>query len=334
MDFSFFDFYQLNKLLIVIAYFTNSKRHISKKILLDICSSQIICARRYNYNKAIKLAYLLNLISKNDDNKIFLSKLGKIFLSFNPKRNYELTNRQKKFLIKNYIFNGIFSSNTKTLFSLFHPDYENGTYVFNMEESSFSKDQKKYLNLLKCLGIIEKMNSLLVVSRIYVKDISKLLSPRLIISSERLKKRLESQKELGNHAENLVLKFEKQRLMKMGCSMQAKLVRKISDLNESAGYDIESFNGNNFNINYDRFIEVKASYGKKIKFYWTRNEYNTAKKLKKNYWIYFVINLSLSDTGPINPIIFHNPASFLTKSDKYSIEPDVFLIRKKGYKIE
>jgi len=327
MNYSIFDFYQLNYLLIVITSIKTKKRSISKSLLIDICSLHIIGGRSYDYEKAVKLASLLNLISERNKN-IRLSKLGNIFLSDNPNNYYELTNKQKDFVIKNYMFQGVFFEESKTVFSLFCPDYENETYYLNKDEAFVPKDIEPCFNLLKSLGVLIKLNSFYVVSKAYVKEISKLLSPKLTITSKNLLKKLELQKKLGDHAENLVLKFEINRLKKKNCKIQAQLVRKISVLNEAAGYDIESFNGNDYNIQYDRFIEVKSSSGKEIRFLWTRNQHDIAQELKDKYWIYYVGNLSLSDEGPVYPIMFQNPVNIFTEDEKFVIEPAVFLIRK------
>lgn len=327
MNYSIFDFYQLNYLLIVITSIKTKKRSISKSLLIDICSSYIIGGRSYDYEKAVKLASLLNLISERNKN-IRLSKLGNIFLSDNPNNYYELTNKQKDFVIKNYMFQGLFFKESKAVFSLFYPDYEDETYYINKDEAFIPKDIEPCFNLLKSLGVLIKLNSFYVVSKVYVKEISKLLSPKLTITSKNLLKKLELQKKLGNHAENLVLKFEINRLKKINCKIQAQLARKISVLNEAAGYDIESFNGDEYIIQYDRFIEVKSSSGKEIKFFWTRNQHDIAQKLKDKYWIYYVGNLSLSDEGPVYPIMFQNPVNIFTEDEKFVIEPAVFLIRK------
>jgi len=327
MKYSIFDFYQLNYLLIVIASIKKNKRSISKSLLIDICSSHIIGGRSYDYEKAVKLASLLNLISERDKD-IRLSKLGNIFLSDNAYNYYELTNKQKDFIIKNYMFQGVFFEESKAVFSLFCPDYENETYYLNKDDAFIPKIIEPCFNLLKILGVLIKLNSFYIVSKAYVKEISKLLSPKLTITSKNLLKKLELQKKLGDHAENLVLKFEINRLKKKKCKLQAQLVRKISDLNEAAGYDIESFNGDDYNIQYDRFIEVKSSSGKQIKFLWTRNQYDIAQELKDKYWIYYVGSLSLSDEGPVNPIMFQDPVNIFTDDEKFTVEPAVFLIRK------
>jgi len=327
MNYSLFDFYQLNYLLIVIAKLSKYDKYVQKKILIYECLSHILGARRYNYEKALKLALLFNLISERN-NRIYLSKPGREFLISNPNNYYELTDNQKEFIINNYLLSGVFSSASKELFSIFLPDYENETYYFNLDEDSFPKEKEPILTLSINIGIINKDNSLLVVKKAFVGQIAELLGPEIKISSKKLLEKMRYQIKLGEYAENLVLKYEKERLEKMNKPIQSNLVRKISSLNSSAGYDIESFNGNNSDIEFNRFIEVKACSENRIRFYWTRNEYNVALKLKNKYWIYFVNELHLQDIGPISPIMFKNPINMFGNNKKYNIEPYVYLIEK------
>ncbi|QQR96668.1 MAG: DUF3883 domain-containing protein [Bacteroidota bacterium] len=64
--------------------------------------------------------------------------------------------------------------------------------------------------------------------------------------------------------------------------MQSELVKRISTINTAAGYDIESFDGTTDDVFLNRFIEVKATTGEDIRFYWTINEREVAKKKKSN----------------------------------------------------
>ena len=104
----------------------------------------------------------------------------------------------------------------------------------------------------------------------------------------RAEKSLIENRKLGAQAEHAIVEFEKQRLRKLGKFAQAELVKRISAINVSAGYDIESFNGDTDAIFPNRFIEVKATQGTEIRFYWSFNEIRVAKKKKNSYWIYML----------------------------------------------
>ncbi len=57
-------------------------------------------------------------------------------------------------------------------------------------------------------------------------------------------------------------------------------MRRISTLDAGAGFDIESFDGTSDDVSPNRFIEVKATTGDEIRFYWSSNEMNVAKRKK------------------------------------------------------
>lgn len=99
-------------------------------------------------------------------------------------------------------------------------------------------------------------------------------------------------KKLGDRGEYVVKLAEEDRLVKeMGLSKSKakKLVKWVSRESDSYGYDIKSVS----NDETERFIEVKATKGKvgSLDFYYTENEYETAKKYGENYYIYVVFEI-------------------------------------------
>jgi len=118
----------------------------------------------------------------------------------------------------------------------------------------------------------------------------------------------------------------KKRLLNLGRNAEADLVRRISQLNVSAGYDIESFNGDFLSVIFDRFIEVKASIYNELKFFWTINEYEVAKEKGDNYWIYFVGGFNDKSQSNVKPILIQNPAEKLYEISQIKIEPTKFMI--------
>lgn len=98
---------------------------------------------------------------------------------------------------------------------------------------------------------------------------------------------LRARAKLGHEAELEVLKFESARLR--DCSGLAKRIKHVASENVGAGYDILSFtktaNPSGFS---DRLIEVKAVSPIDFKFYWSRNEIETARVHGLNYFLYLV----------------------------------------------
>ena len=77
------------------------------------------------------------------------------------------------------------------------------------------------------------------------------------------------------------MKYEKKRL---GVEGENK-VKRISEIDVTAGYDIVSANSPNSTV-ANRFIEVKAV--SENGFYWSKNEYDIAKLLAADYYLYLV----------------------------------------------
>lgn len=96
-------------------------------------------------------------------------------------------------------------------------------------------------------------------------------------------------KQLGDRGEEIVKRFEIERLQALGLSKQAGKVERVSLKSDAFGYDILSFNDDKS----ERYIEVKATRAKagNANFYLPKNEYNTAKEKQGNYYIYMVYDI-------------------------------------------
>jgi len=99
-------------------------------------------------------------------------------------------------------------------------------------------------------------------------------------------------KKLGDRGEYIVYQAEVSRLMKellITGAKAKKLIKWVSRESDSYGYDIQSVNKDKI----PRYIEVKATRDKagSMDFYYTENEYETAKKYGENYYIYVVYEI-------------------------------------------
>lgn len=108
------------------------------------------------------------------------------------------------------------------------------------------------------------------------------------MSPRQLKSRLHNQEQTGLEAELFALDFEYQRLKPFGIKKQEILHVSLS--NVLAGYDIRSYDctENNPENRISRFIEVKAVSSSDWSFFWSRNEIETASKLRHLYCLYLV----------------------------------------------
>jgi len=121
----------------------------------------------------------------------------------------------------------------------------------------------------------------------------------------------------GKEAEEYILSFEKKRLINHIRFYEIKI---LSEEWSNAGYDIQSFDDIN-SIIFDRFIEVKSYEGNKPYFYWSRNEYQVAKRKQKKYWLYLV-NRKEMNTEDYLPIMIQNPYQKIFKNDLWKKETE------------
>lgn len=140
------------------------------------------------------------------------------------------------------------------------------------------------------------------------------------LSLDQLKIQLEQNELVGEKAELFVLDYEKKRL---GLPLCEK-VKRISEIDVTAGYDIVSFDSPH-SQEPDRFIEVKAvsSSG----FYWSKNEYEIAKLHGDKYFLYLV-DISKVTEEEYSPVIISNPVVTVMGSQDWLIEPESYHIRK------
>ena len=107
--------------------------------------------------------------------------------------------------------------------------------------------------------------------------------------------RLDEQRRRGSAAELFTVDLERRRLIDDGRSDLAELVLRISTDDVGAGYDIRSFDADGST----RYIEVKSSVGRALRFEWSSYERREAEKTRGAYWIYFV---PLADDLAVRPL--------------------------------
>jgi hypothetical protein len=142
------------------------------------------------------------------------------------------------------------------------------------------------------------------------------------LSIDQLKDSLLRQEVYGAEAEEFVVHFESKRL---AGNPRHKMIKRISDIDVTAGYDIISFHDNRSQAP-DRFIEVKSFTGKPS-FYWSENEISTAKAKQKNYYLYLVDRSKMAKSDYM-PLIIQNPYEVLYNSESWVIKPSVLFLSK------
>ncbi|MBS1765169.1 MAG: DUF3883 domain-containing protein [Bacteroidetes bacterium] len=314
-----------NKVLISLAELTPDGDSCSVDSLITHCKSFALGGVRGEYESVLNHCKVGGLISIKGKN-VSLSTLGNKFLTANREKYFEITESQKQIIAERIVFKGAWSNHARELFEHFSANTQTTLYELSTVETSLPQNQNVTVHFFKYLGILQEENSLILVHKRYSQLVYELTADSKAISEQQLEQLLMENRKLGAQAENAVVEFEKQRLLKMGKTIQSELVKRISIINTAAGYDIESFDGTTDDVFPNRFIEVKATTGEDIRFYWTINEREVAKKKKNQYWIYVLTSFREDRPSESLPITIQNPEHIIPKHDSFSIEVNKYLI--------
>jgi hypothetical protein len=121
------------------------------------------------------------------------------------------------------------------------------------------------------------------------------------MSIEKFQEIQELKNQYGAQAEEYVLQYERNRLIH---HPMRESIRRISNIDISAGYDIVSFENQDSKV-LDRFIEVK-SFSRYPEFYWSRNEVRSA-ELKRNSYHLYLVDREQIGMKNYEPIVVQDP---------------------------
>lgn len=154
-----------------------------------------------------------------------------------------------------------------------------------------------------------------------IKNYDKVIKKKPSVTIEALQKKLQRDIECGEQAELFAWRYEETRLKRSGIN-RAPL--RVSSIDVMAGYDIVSYESESSG-NYDRFIEVKAA--SDSGFYWSKNEYETAKLKGDRYYLYLV-DLKKTGDSDYAPEIIQDPVINVMETDGWFVEPQSYHIKR------
>jgi hypothetical protein len=155
-------------------------------------------------------------------------------------------------------------------------------------------------------------------------EVETISTPRKELSYEQFKRILQLKENLGFEAEQFVFLYELKRLVNHNKKGEIKI---ISSIDVWSGYDIVSFNSEK-SEDFDRFIEVK-SYSSELKFYWSKNEVDTARVKGNNYYLYLV-DREKKEKVDYCPIIIQNPYEKIYSSDDWVKDPQEWIVGREA----
>lgn len=264
-----------------IVCFLNQINEINANELMKVMSKSI--SRDSNIKNIITLLNIINVVSVE-------SKRIKLVIKFS--NIDELTDFINKEIITELIkkneYNLLFGESIK--YSISYKKFYIKLYDINLSYSGLR-------NFLIDTELLIKDGNNLIFNDKY----NSIYKKRKKTSLEDLLKVKELQAEIGRIGEEYVIKYEKNRLTG---HRHINDITMISDLDVSAGYDIVSFESIE-SERIDRFIEVKA-FSDKNRFYWSRNEIETAREYNTQYYLY-LIDIRKIELQAYMPTIIENP---------------------------
>lgn len=252
----------------------------------------------------------LKLVDTTSDAVIPLSALN----SLATKSNSDVIEQLAALSINRLFEDGIFDKNATGF------DAEKGHLT--IKRSAFPLAYAAIRNFLTMAGALDKeVNGEICVTGEYESDwTEQLRNRRKKFTLEQLLKQQEEQSKRGLEAEEFVLGIERRRLPEM-----ARKIKRISDFDVSAGYDIVSFERDGTE-RYDRFIEVKC-YIDSPHFYWSENESDVAKIKAEKYILCLVDYTRIGEPG-YQPTYIRNPYEIIFEGDEWLVNAASYRVQK------
>ena len=202
-----------------------------------------------------------------------------------------------------------------------HFDIEKGH--LSIKRSAFPLAYAAIRNFLTVTGALDREeHGEIGISESFETEFANLLRERKKkFSLEQLIQQQKEQSERGLEAEEYVLQVEKNRLPK-----KAKQIKRISDFDVTAGYDLVSFQSET-SSNYDRFIEVKCYLGDPH-FYWSENEVDVAKIKGEHYFLCLVDYERMKTEPGYIPEYIQDPTSVIFEDSSWIVSTASYKVKK------
>lgn len=297
----------IDGILFLVSILSN-KTYVNKSEIANRCSleSNILL----NCSGAVSFFNYLGYVEDDIDRVIPTEKIN--FMA--NLTNEQIIQRMIKDCITALTNDGIFDKDS-TCF-----DVEHGR--LSIKRSAFPIAYAAIRNFLISVGALDKeKNGEIGINESYEADFSyELHSRKQKFGLDQLLEKQKEQNRRGLEAEEFVLKFEKERVQTKGHK-----IKRISDFDVSAGYDIVSFDSAS-SSNYDRFIEVKCYTGNKH-FYWSENEVDVA-RIKGDKYILCLVDYEKMNAPRYVPEFISNPFSVIFSDETWLVNTASYHIKK------
>lgn len=296
----------IDGLLFLISIITK-KEKISRSEIRNRCALENGIS--VNCPGAVAFLEYLDLVETSEENVIPSEMLNEL----SEKERKHILKELVKLCMKHLIEDGIFDADATGF------DAEKGH--LSIKRSAFPLAYAAIRNFMTVAGALDKEeHGEICVSDYYENDFTaQIRSRRKKFTLEQLLKRQEDQSRRGLEAEEYVLSLERNKL-----PSKVTKIKRISDFDVAAGYDIVSFQGEQSQV-YDCFIEVKCYIGSPH-FYWSENESDVAQIKGDKYFLCLVDYNRIGEPG-YQPEYIQNPYEVIFSDEHW-------LVNAASYKIQ
>ena len=285
-----------------------------------------------NANDLIELSIRLKLVySRQKRNKklIILSHLGRKFLAFKQIEKDRLLKDQGMFLLSKVFRQIGFLKDISSVAQIFNEDADGNLWI-NSNDRRIKDFEGLILRILQQIKVAKYSDAKIIIDNADKNEVLDILCIGSEINYDTFLKILKQKQLYGRLAEKFVEDMEKSRLTSIGREDLADLVKRISDQDISAGYDVRSFDGLTSDTRPDRFIEVKGNASGQMIFYFSKNEIDTARRMNKKYWIYCVLNVKSPALRKL--IMIKNPYMVIFKKKNLKADAVMWKVYDPEYK--
>ena len=195
--------------------------------------------------------------------------------------------------------------------------------LFYIPRRAFRLESAVFRNLLVSFGAVKTDGLKFIISNEYEQIFKKAIKHKRTMTLSQLMEKLEHERLMGEEGELFVLDFERKRCPYT--EQQKKKIKQISEIDVSAGYDIISFHSES--STQRRYIEVKTFEGNNH-FHWSKNEIDSAKLRKHDYYIYLVDYNKINEEDYV-PTMIQDPYQEVFMQGKWSFSVDSYLVEEK-----
>jgi len=279
----------------------------------------------YRYPKpeaALNVALAVGLLQK-DNEFVILTETGRLFLRMQGDDKLTLTVEQASLML-GLLLDDVLTGNYIGSLLRHFGHGTSGRLEAKSNPSIWDSPTQIIAKIFQQIGVLEDYDGKLCLNSAFEVIFPRHLLALTALNEQALWDRLEAQRIRAKKAEELVVIEEQKRLSKIGRPDLANLVIRVSAKDVSAGYDIVSFNSDGS----PRFIEVKSSSGRAIRFEWSVREREVASENGIRYWIYFVPLANILEKRTLPILMISDPVTLIGLGKLFEM-PSSFVVNAK-----